>query len=163
LLGTTTYRIEGPWSGRLSVAPRPRGEDWLADELLAWREAGYDVLVSLLTSGEAEELGLKDEPAAATSAGLKFLTFEIADMGVPESLTRWSTFVDEVHAEVQHGKDVVVHCRGGIGRSGLLAASLLVREGIEPAAAFATISTARGCTVPETNVQGDWLRAFAQR
>src|SRR6476620_4583045 len=57
------YWIPGPWPGRLGIAPRPRGGDWLADEVKAWRAAGVDVVTSLLTPEEVAELGLQEEEA----------------------------------------------------------------------------------------------------
>jgi len=47
------FWIPGPWRGRLAVATRPRGGDWLADEAAGWRRAGLDVVVSLLENEEA--------------------------------------------------------------------------------------------------------------
>jgi hypothetical protein len=55
------YWIPGSWPGRLGIVPRPRGGDWLEDEIRAWRDAGLDVAVSLLTPDEAAELGLECE------------------------------------------------------------------------------------------------------
>ena len=46
----TRYQIEGPWRGQLAIVPRPRGEDWLRDEARAWKDEGFDVVVSLLTT-----------------------------------------------------------------------------------------------------------------
>ncbi len=48
-------------SCRLAILPRPRGFDWLADDIAAARRAGVDVLVSALTETESEELGLSEE------------------------------------------------------------------------------------------------------
>ena len=45
---TKVFWVDGPWRGRLGILPRPRGGDWLRDETMAWREAGLDVVVSLL-------------------------------------------------------------------------------------------------------------------
>ena len=59
----TNYLIEGPWPGRLAIVPRPRGGDWLEDEVRAWKEMGFDVVVSLLTRDELDELGLVAEAA----------------------------------------------------------------------------------------------------
>lgn len=55
------YWVPGPWPGRLGVVPRPRGGDWLADEVHLWRTSGLDVVTSLLTPDEAAELELQDE------------------------------------------------------------------------------------------------------
>jgi hypothetical protein len=46
---------------RLGIMPRPRGNDWLPDDLRILRQAGVDVIVSALTASEAEELGLSAE------------------------------------------------------------------------------------------------------
>src|SRR5688500_11717000 len=80
----TLYPIGSPPPGRVSIMPRPRGDDWLDRELVALRESGVDVLVCLQTAAEGEERGLADEPAAAGRAGLEFYDFPINDFGVPE-------------------------------------------------------------------------------
>ena len=54
------FWIPGPWRGKLAVAARPRGGDWLEDEASGWRQAGLDVVVSLLEKEEAAQLELAD-------------------------------------------------------------------------------------------------------
>lgn len=51
---TEPFRIAGPWPGRLAISARPRGGDWLPDEIRAWLRAGIDTVVSLLTATEAD-------------------------------------------------------------------------------------------------------------
>src|SRR5215472_3508891 len=58
LMKPDLFWIPGPWRGRLAVATRPRGGDWLEDELRSWREAGVDLSVSLLEPDEAAQLDL---------------------------------------------------------------------------------------------------------
>ena len=55
------------------------------------------------------------------------------------------------------GKNVAVHCRQGIGRSGLIAAGLLTTSGIPPDEAIQIVSTARRLAVPETMDQRLWV------
>lgn len=43
------FWIDGPWQGRLAVMPRPRGGDWLEDEIVSLNKMGISVLVSTLT------------------------------------------------------------------------------------------------------------------
>ena len=62
---------------------------------------------------------------------------------------------------LEAGQSVAVHCRQGIGRSSLIAALLLVSAGVDPEAALAQISQARGCAVPDTLGQRDWIKSFA--
>jgi len=46
---------------RLAIIPRPRGQDWLPDDINLLQRAGIDVVVSALTATENEELGLVEE------------------------------------------------------------------------------------------------------
>jgi hypothetical protein len=64
---------------RLAIVSRPWGDQRLDDERVELREAGIDVLVSMLEEGEAVRLGLKDEGDAARRAGLVFVNFPIRD------------------------------------------------------------------------------------
>ncbi len=60
------------------------------------------------------------------------------------------------------GKKVAVHCRQGIGRSGLIAASLLVVSGMNPESAFRQVSVARGLPTRETAEQENWVLQLAR-
>ena len=44
-MSTNLYWADGPWSGKLALAARPRGGDWLGDEISAWRKAGVDTIL----------------------------------------------------------------------------------------------------------------------
>src|SRR3954449_8644872 len=78
---TELYWIEGPWPGRLAIMPRPRGGDWLEDEIQSWRRSGVDVVVSLLTREEIADLSLADEGELCRSNGIQFFSFAITDRG----------------------------------------------------------------------------------
>lgn len=151
------YWIPGPWLGRLGISARPRGGDWLADEVQAWRAAGLDVVTSLLTPDEVDELGFQDEEALARQQGLAFYVFPIPDRGVPRSPGELAELVARLERELASGKNLAVHCRQGIGRSSLVAAALLVAAGEEPFEAFRQIENVRGTPVPDTREQRAWL------
>ena len=53
--------INGQWPGRLAILARPRGGEWLQDEVVSWAHSRLQVIVSLLTVDEANELELTDE------------------------------------------------------------------------------------------------------
>jgi hypothetical protein len=82
---TEFYWIEGPWPGRLAIMPRPRGSDWLEDEISAWQRVGFDTIVSALTEEEKAELDLIREQELCEGAGIDFIAFPIMDRGVPPS------------------------------------------------------------------------------
>ena len=155
------YWIAGPWSGRLAIVPRPRGGDWLEEEIRSWREAGLDVMVSLLTHDETIELELNQEELLCRAQGIQFYTYPIPDRGVPTSRKATADLVKKLETALEAGKSVAIHCRQGIGRSSLIAALLLVSAGIDPEAALAQIRQARGCAVPDTVEQRNWIKSFA--
>jgi protein-tyrosine phosphatase len=149
-----TVALDGP--GQLSTMAKPRGGDWLADEMTGLREAGVDVLVSALTADEQIEAELRDEPLEAAFAGLRFVSLPITDMGLPERSEVLPT-LRELATGLGDGQHVVTHCWAGIGRSSLLAATMMVLTGIAPDDAWRRISEVRGRPVPETADQHEWI------
>lgn len=120
------------------------------------------VVVSLLTADEAVSLGLEREPQVCESAGIEYRSFPIVDRSVPGSREPLLRLVGEISLALEAGKDIVVHCRQGIGRAGLVAIALLLENGWNLEEATRTVSNARGVAVPETTEQAEWLRSFAR-
>jgi protein-tyrosine phosphatase len=158
---TELYWVDGPWPGKLALASRPRGGDWLDEEMTGWRRAGIDTVLSLLTSEEEQDLDLKREAREAKARGLKFVSLPIPDREVPNSESEVSATLDGLDADLSAGKNVVIHCRQGVGRTGLIAACLLVAKGLTPEAAVKTLGAARGTPVPETAEQRHWIDHYA--
>lgn len=159
---TELYWIEGPWRGRLAIMPRPRGGDWLEDEIQSWRRAGVDVVVSLLTGDEQTELNLRDEASLCRANRIEFVSFPIVDRSVPSSAEAFSEQAIKLAEQLANGQNIAIHCRQGIGRAALVAICLLTVSGMEPAAAIERVSAARGCVVPETPEQRRWIADFAK-
>ena len=122
---TPLYWIEGPWTGRLGTMPRPRGGDWLQEEVEGWRSNGVQVVVSALEKEEIIELELQGEENHCRALGLEFHNFPIPDRSVPAGILSTVDFLQPRLAQLAEGKSVAIHCRAGIGRSSLLAACLL--------------------------------------
>ena len=150
------FWISGTWRGRLAITSRPRGGDWLADEARGLRSAGVDVVVSLLEPDEAVQLGLAGEAAALDKTGLGFVSFPIPDRGVP--VTRQAVaLAGNLVAALEAGKNIAIHCRQSVGRSGLIASAVLVASGVEPERAIELVSQARGQVIPDTQDQRAWI------
>jgi protein-tyrosine phosphatase len=158
-LRPTLYVVRRDGPGRLSTMAKPRGDDWLDDELHALRRAGVDLLVCALPEPELRELGLAGEAAAARRAGLEFVAIPIEDRSVPHleaALPRLQELIQRLHA----GAHAVTHCRFGIGRASLLAAAVLVLEGVDPDEAWRRLTQARGQRVPDTDEQRRWIASL---
>lgn len=157
------YWVEGPWDGRLAILARPRGGDWLEDEVQGWRREGIDAVVSLLTDREIAELELEQEAAYCRASGIQLLSFPIADRSVPSSRSATLGLVKRLEQNLAEGKRIGVHCRQGIGRSAMIAAYLLTLTGLDPETAFERVGAARRRPVPDTSQQREWVVACAQQ
>jgi len=120
------------------------------------------VVVSLLTPEEEAELGLEGEAAQSRALGLEFKAFPIPDRGVPPSRRDALRFFETLMERLAAGRAIGIHCRQGIGRSALVAASLLTLAGVPPKLALERISVARGHAVPETLEQRRWVEDLAE-
>jgi protein-tyrosine phosphatase len=158
---TELHWVQGPWPGKLAVAARPRGDDWLGDEIEGWRKAGVDMVLSLLTAEEERDLGLRAEADQVQTRGMKFLSLPIPDRDTPASESELTSVLEQMDAALSAGKNVIVHCRQGIGRSGLVASCLLLSKGLSPKAAVERVVAARGASIPDTPEQRRWIDQYA--
>jgi protein-tyrosine phosphatase len=156
-MAAQAYWIKGPWRGRLAIVPRPRGGEWLKDEVCSWRAAGIDAVGSFLTPDEVIELDLKAERELCEAQGIRFISFAIPDRGVPASKLNAATLVRDLEQSLARGDKIALHCRQSVGRSALIAAYLIVDSGEDSRSAFERISAARGGRVPDTSDQEQWV------
>lgn len=144
---------------RLGIMARPRGNEWLEEEIKQLKLSGVNVLVSLLEKEEIYELGLKDEELWCKHHGLTFIHFPIKDRAIPVSTADANRIVLSVHDALIQGKHVVIHCRMGIGRSSIMAGAVLLKTGRKSSDILKHISQVRGLTVPDTAEQVTWLKS----
>jgi protein-tyrosine phosphatase len=154
------YWVEGEWPGRLAIMPRPRGGDWLEDELRDCRRLGVATLVSLLTEEETDELDLAEESVLCERCGMEFINLPVPDRGVPNSRQAARELAVRLRHQLREGKCVAIHCRQGVGRSALLAAGVLLLLRVEEEDCWRRIAAARKCPVPDTEEQRTWGTDF---
>jgi protein-tyrosine phosphatase len=154
------FWIDGDPPPGLAIVLRPRGRDWLEDELLRIKNSGIRVLVSLLEADEAAELGLLREGEVAIALGLEYWSFPIPDRHVPPNRFEFRNFVEGLAEQLRAGTRIGVHCRGSIGRSSITAACTLIHMGWKAETALAEIEAARGCWIPDTPEQRQWILNF---
>ena len=136
--------------------PRPRGNDWLCDEIKGLKYLGYDLVVSFLERSEEIELELTEEKSVCEQNGIEFLSFPIADRCVPVDV-EFFNLVSNIYHKIIQGKKAILHCRGGIGRAGITASCILIKHGLSGCAAFQEVSESRGLQVPDTVEQKNWV------
>jgi protein-tyrosine phosphatase len=142
------------------VMSRPEGGNALAAHLQRLRGKGVDTIVCALTPGERDLLGLDDEPEEARQAGLSFVEFPIPDFSVPDAQAL-QDLARHLAKAIRKGDYIVIHCRGGSGRSGVVAGAALIAMGAEADEAMRLVSEARGVPAPETEEQRTLLRRLA--
>ncbi len=138
---------------------RPRGDDWLEDEINHLKNSGVGVLVSLLERDEIYELKLDNEEQLCRTKNIAYINFPIGDRDVPKQNGDTDKLVDKLVKKLDEGYSVVVHCRMGIGRSSIIAASVLLKYKLKAKDFIENISSIRGLNVPDTDKQLSWLIA----
>ncbi|HUB17013.1 MAG TPA: hypothetical protein VL990_00160 [Acidobacteriaceae bacterium] len=145
---------------RLAIVLRPRGGDGLRPDLEVARAAGIDILVSLLTPDDNVDLGLEQESRVAQQLGMRFVSYPILDRCTPSDTAGFRRLVADLRDQVRAGKSVGAHCRGCIGRSTVLIASVMIALGWDATEALRLIERARGFPVPDTPEQLEWILNF---
>lgn len=134
----------------------------LQQNLQTLRDGGTDKILCLLEESESEELGLQAQELLTIEAGMEFQRFPIADFSVPDFLDL-QVQISRVHNELNEGKNLLVHCKGGIGRTGLICCCLMLSTGVSVPDAISVVTKQRGEQVPETPEQIDMLIRYAAR
>jgi len=111
-------------------------------------------------TGEVDDLDLRHEAQYCNENGMRFDVFPIIDRSVPSSDAETLELLDRLDGDLDSGKNVVVHCRQGIGRAALITTSLLMARGLSPSDAIERVSAARQAQAPETAEQRAWLAQF---
>lgn len=158
------------WAGRigLTFAPGKRsgsvfGDPWardLAADLDRLRDTcALDALAPLIEDHELASLQIPRLVEEAEARGIAVLRLPIPDGGTPDPQAA-RALVATLRALARAGRRVVVHCRGGLGRAGTLAACCLVADGLPPAEAIAAVRRVRPGAV-ENEAQERFVMGFS--
>jgi ADP-ribosyl-[dinitrogen reductase] hydrolase len=135
----------------------------------AWhRDVGTDVamirlwgaatVITLIESHEFALLQVEDLGFAVTQSGMQWLHMPIHDVSVPDERfhSAWENHRQLVMNTLKAGANVLVHCKGGLGRAGTVAAQILIESGVPARDAIATVRAKRPGAI-ETLAQERYL------
>ena len=142
--------------------PAAAGRDETPERLAHLRDAGINCYIDLTEAGEQPEyrhlLARRDE----------YLRSAIVDCRVPNNVADTQKLLATIRAALLRGRCVYVHCRAGIGRTGLVMGCFLADEGGDGKSALAQLNSlwrhsARSMTwpkIPQTAEQADYIRRW---
>lgn len=126
---------------------------------------GASHLITLLEPWEFCELRIERLPQVVEGQGISWHGLPITDGAAPDQrlLERWPVLGSMLVRSLHSGLRVVIHCKGGLGRAGTVAAMLLLQSGVERTAqaAIGSVRRVRPGAI-ETAVQEEFLQQWAQ-
>ena len=127
------FAMTGVWKRDLAID---------LDAISAW---GAKLVLTLMEPEELSFFKVPDIGKEIHSRGIAWRHLPIADYSVPSEAfeLQWVSQGHEIRTLLRNGEDILVHCKGGLGRAGMMAARLLVELGMDPIDAIRAVRRAR--------------------
>lgn len=127
-------------------------------DLARIRDWGAIMVVSLIEAHEFKSLRVEPLPDRVTELGMQWRHLPIPDNCPPgpDFAALWDTVGREITELLKSHNRVFLHCMGGLGRTGTVAACLLIEAGLTPIAAICAVRAARPNTI-ETLTQETYV------
>ena len=155
LIGLTFAPGKQQSNGMSGSHQRDLGAD--LDIIAAWNAAA---VITLVEAHELDALAIADIGAQVRRRHMEWHHWPIGDYQVPDAafMAAWPARSALLRGLLARGGRVLIHCKGGLGRAGSIAARLLVEDGMPPDAAIAAVRQARPEAI-ETAAQAAWVAA----
>ncbi len=102
-------------------------------------------MITLITKEEFTFLQVEALGQEVERRQMAWFNLPIVDLSIPDTVfeQQWGFAAIELHSLLRQGRNVLIHCRGGLGRAGIIAARLLVELGRQPRDAISQVRAAR--------------------
>jgi GNAT superfamily N-acetyltransferase len=153
--------LPGEIAGRLYLSSMPGRYRPFAQDLAEAERLDVTTVLCLNPRDEIEHKSPHYHQALNDgSHGWRVIEHPVEDFRAPVRGDGFTGLVDEVVAELRHGERVMLHCAGGIGRTGTVSSCILVALGLPVDEALAAVRRAKAW--PENQAQLDFVRWFAE-
>jgi ADP-ribosyl-[dinitrogen reductase] hydrolase len=143
------YAMTGSWNRDLDM------------DMTVLKDKDCAALVTLMEAQELEAVEVPKHQLEKTTEthGMDWFFLPIKDVDIPDPAFEqaWKIAGQQIISLLTNGQSIVVHCLGGLGRSGTIAARLLVELGIDPDKAIDRVRLARPGAI-ETRAQEHYVR-----
>ena len=148
--------------GRMGLTLLPGRRDYGRDlnaDLASIRRAGVTHILSLITDAELQHYGVPELLSAYEKAGFTARRLSIPDQRIctPEEMNDLAAWFSRV---LNQGGRIMIHCAGGLGRSGAVAAGYLKTRGLSTEDAVTEVRRARSPRAIESLEQMDFVRSY---
>ncbi len=152
------HDLIGPGSIGLTILPgRKDYSRSIEEDLKQLKILAVDTVIPLITDDEFSHFGVGDLIEKYNEMNFNVHRLPIMDQLVcsPDEIREMVNFIDK---QVEEGKKVMIHCVGGLGRSGMVAAAYLQFKGLNYSEAISTVRKFRGPRAIESKVQEEFLQ-----
>ena len=150
-----TLKVKG--GGKIGVVRLPGATGDLDGDLAVLLDWPADAVVSMTETAEMAALGSDALGSLLRQNGIAWFHFPIRDFSIPdtEATGQWPDLARQLHKVLDRGGSLLLHCRGGRGRSGMIALRLMIERGTEPQTALEDLRAIVPGAV-ETEAQFAW-------
>uniref|UniRef100_A0A7C1T4J0 Phosphatase n=1 Tax=Agrobacterium albertimagni TaxID=147266 RepID=A0A7C1T4J0_9HYPH len=148
-------RLDLPDAGGIAMMQCPGRAGNLVDEVDALKATGIDLVLSLIQDTEYPDLAAF--AVAMDVNRLEWVRMPLAPGGVPGNVDEWPDIRAKLVGSIASGSVVAIHCWGGLGRTGVVAADLLMAFGFTAEEAISHVREVRPGTI-ESQEQEFWIK-----
>ena len=149
----------GPAILGMSPLPGLTG-DFLADveKIFNWNPT---TILSLTPKEEMEDLGASDFVSMIAKERIPWVHFPIKDFSIVDQQQEvlWEKISKNIILQINDGNRILVHCRGGCGRTGMIVLRFMIEFGEDPEKALERLRAIRPCAI-ETRAQENWAKFY---